>query len=279
MRKEFFQIPKFKNYTASRDGRIRPFPRLMKGKNGHMVPHKWVRDMAFKKREFGYCVSFMGISYRVDELVAATFIGRKPKSKFVWHKNGNLFDNRSKNLAYKTLYEIHNLNVKNCTEIIGYPNYILSKTGIVVNKTTGRRLSTPYGIANKCLVVRLWKGNKSRMFNLYRLLGIHFRPNPENKKEVHHKDYDRMNISLNNLYWATPSENMKDAYDTGHCKEFYEKGFSHKLCKLTPEKLDLLFQRRKDGKKLVEIGKEFGLNWSYVSKILNGAVYGRVFSK
>lgn len=55
--------------------------------------------------------------------------------------------------------------------------------------------------------------NKSR--RLHRLLAIAFIPNPkpEEYNVVGHKDNDKSNYDLENLYWTNTSENTKKAYD------------------------------------------------------------------
>lgn len=128
-------------------------------------------------------------------------------------------------------------------------------------------------------VVRLWKENNTKLYNLYRLLALVYISNPENKKEVNHIDGNRMNFDLKNLEWVTASENMKHAYVNGLSKCNFEKGFKHKRSKLNNEKLDEIFERRKSGKKLNEIANEFGLNFQYVSRLLKGLTYGKVFAK
>ena len=47
------------------------------------------------------------------------------------------------------------------------------------------------------------------------LMGRHFIPNPDNHPWVLHKDDDRTNNSLSNLYWGTPSKNATDLWDNG----------------------------------------------------------------
>ena len=49
----------------------------------------------------------------------------------------------------------------------------------------------------------------------HRLVAKVFIPNPENKKEVNHIDGNKANTHVNNLEWATPSENCQHAHDTG----------------------------------------------------------------
>ncbi len=115
--------------------------------------------------------------------------------------------------------------------------------------------------------VGLWKENKTKYFTIHRLLAIHFIPNPENKKEVNHIDSNRSNFELANLEWATPSENMKHAFDSGHVKNSYQKGFNHKLCKLTPDKVKQIIEMRKMGKRLKQIGAEFNITPDHVCRI------------
>ena len=50
---------------------------------------------------------------------------------------------------------------------------------------------------------------------IHRLLGIHFIPNPDNHFHVLHKDDDKSNYSLDNLYWGNDSMNVKDCWDNG----------------------------------------------------------------
>lgn len=56
--------------------------------------------------------------------------------------------------------------------------------------------------------------NKEVRVLIHRLVAIAFIPNPENKREVNHKDSDRLNCNVENLEWVTPSENQRHSYDT-----------------------------------------------------------------
>ena len=43
---------------------------------------------------------------------------------------------------------------------------------------------------------------------LHRLIAEHFIPNTQNKKEVNHIDGNKINCAIENLEWATSSENL-----------------------------------------------------------------------
>ena len=51
-----------------------------------------------------------------------------------------------------------------------------------------------------------------KIHKIHRLLAEYFIPNPENKPCINHKDGNKLNNDLNNLEWATISENTKHAY-------------------------------------------------------------------
>jgi hypothetical protein len=102
--------------------------------------------------------------------------------------------------------------------IKGYEEcYEISNKGRVRNIKTGQIKTNSIGKVGYP-VVYLGKCNKylkaKRMY-LHRLLAEHFIPNPENKLTVNHIDGDKTNNNLDNLEWASYSENIKHAYDTG----------------------------------------------------------------
>ena len=56
------------------------------------------------------------------------------------------------------------------------------------------------------------ENRKQKIYKIHRLLAEHFIPNPENKPCVNHIDGNKLNNSLDNLEWATISENTKHSY-------------------------------------------------------------------
>lgn len=50
---------------------------------------------------------------------------------------------------------------------------------------------------------------------VHRLVGIHFIDNPNNHPQVGHKDHDKENNDVSNLYWTTQKQNTRDGIKAG----------------------------------------------------------------
>lgn len=84
------------------------------------------------------------------------------------------------------------------------PNYEITKTGLI------RNIHTKYVLIQqerlKYLRVRLNYGD-CKTYSVHRLVAEQFIPNPENKLEVNHKDFNTKNNNVENLEWVTRQEN------------------------------------------------------------------------
>ena len=69
------------------------------------------------------------------------------------------------------------------------------------------------------LTVRLCKNNKHKNFKVHRLVALTYIPNPENKPQVDHINRIRTDNSVNNLRWATQSENNMNTIAKNKLKE------------------------------------------------------------
>ena len=100
-------------------------------------------------------------------------------------------------------------------DIEGYTNYQISENGEVYNKKTGRELNPQI---NKGYL-RVTMGKKH--FLVHRLLALRFIDNPENKQCVDHIDRNPLNNKLENLRWATHSENTRNTKCIGYYIQKY----------------------------------------------------------
>ncbi len=91
-------------------------------------------------------------------------------------------------------------------EIKGFENYLISEDGTVINNKNGKIKSAYLNKDNGYLYVDLWKDNRSYKRPIHRLIAETFIPNPKRKLTVDHKDGNRLNNSIENLRWATYSE-------------------------------------------------------------------------
>ena len=85
-------------------------------------------------------------------------------------------------------------------------NYSINVNGEVRNDIT-KHIKKPFiNKKNNYLTVDLYKNNKSEKVPIHRLIAEAFIPNPENKPTVDHIDGNRQNNAIDNLRWATYSE-------------------------------------------------------------------------
>lgn len=88
-------------------------------------------------------------------------------------------------------------------------NYEVSTYGNIRNKITQKILKgrlTKSGYLQVSL--KIDETNKFSNRYIHRLVAIYWIDNPENKREVNHKDGNKENNNINNLEWVTSSENQ-----------------------------------------------------------------------
>ena len=78
-------------------------------------------------------------------------------------------------------------------------------------------------------LVRLYKKAQQQDRLVSRIVAEHFIENPNNYKEVNHKDGDKSNNSYSNIEWCTRSQNMTHAIKMGLAKRFGENCGTSKL--------------------------------------------------
>ena len=122
---------------------------------------------------------------------------------------------------YEGLYQVSNLGRAKSLD-----RYIKGK-GHSLQFKKGRILK-PMKDNNGYLKVRLCNGEKSKTFNLHRLVAEAFIDNPDNLPQVNHKDENKTNNVVTNLEWCDSRYNKN--YGTRN-KRISEKMTNGKLSK------------------------------------------------
>lgn len=127
--------------------------------------------------------------------------------------------------------------------IDGFENYSISSLGkvrrdscTVVSKSGKVRTyeTKLFSTRNRCFGYPICgmtnhKTGKSKSWRVHILVALMFIPNPENKKQVNHKDGNKVNNCVDNLEWMTPLENTHHAIATGLRKDHGEHSSQSRL--------------------------------------------------
>lgn len=162
-------------------------------------------------------------------------------------------------------------------------NYEVSNMGRVrsvdrkVNSWNGGRVSK--GIILKTWInrydyemVTFQDTDTKKSYGVHRLVALAFIPNPDNKPEVNHEDGNKVNNNVENLTWATFSENRKHAFETG--LQYGVKGQDNVNAKLTDEKVIELFEKYKTNNySMQQLADKYDSSLTVVSTIINGTAW------
>ena len=149
-------------------------------------------------------------------------------------------------------------------EIKGYPRYLVSNSGIVVDLHNNVEM-TQSSNARGYLVVTLVNTEGRKTHQVHRVVLAAFVFNPENKPQVNHKDAIKSNNWVDNLEWATQQENM------AHAKKLrlHRRGDNHPGRKLNSEQVAKIRELHKTGLyKQQNLAEKFSVHHSTISLIL-----------
>jgi hypothetical protein len=93
------------------------------------------------------------------------------------------------------------------------PHFTLYSDGRLYNHKTKK--FKKWSNSNGYMVTSILENGRLRFVRQHRLLAESFIPNIEQKKDVNHINGIKNDNRLENIEWATRSENMKHAFDTG----------------------------------------------------------------
>lgn len=93
-------------------------------------------------------------------------------------------------------------------EIPGYQGYYASASGSVYSSKSNRLLSLHFTTDGYTFYTVNISGVQHTL-QAHRAVALAWLPNPERKPEVHHKDEDKTNNSVDNLAWVSRLVNMR----------------------------------------------------------------------
>lgn len=111
--------------------------------------------------------------------------------------------------------------------IPGFPHYVASNHARIksidrwVNHNYGGRclkkgkVMSQYINTDGYLTTGITENGRTRTQGVHRLVALAWKPNPENKPEVNHKDGNKLNCRPSNLEWVTVQENAQHAFRIG----------------------------------------------------------------
>jgi hypothetical protein len=150
----------------------------------------------------------------------------------------------------------------NSKKVLGFENYVIYENGSILGPK-GNFLA-PWMGRGGYLKICLKQKPKVRWVYLHRLMCENFIDNPLNKKEINHKDGDKLNNCLSNLEWVTKSENGLHAFLNGlNHAAVGEKSANHKLT----DKDIVQIRSMRGIITQKEIGKIFGINDRHICQI------------
>lgn len=118
----------------------------------------------------------------------------------------------------------------------------------------------------------LSRGHRTR--TIHRIVAETFIPNPKKLPQINHKDGIKTNNRVENLEWCTASHNVRHAYANGLAKVAIGNK-SHRTI-IPDEELQVIRYRFGSGERQSIIAKDYGVDQSHISRIVNFHKRGRV---
>lgn len=148
-------------------------------------------------------------------------------------------------------------------DIEGYEGiYQVSSFGRVKSFKGGREKFLKVALKTNYVALCGEPTNAPKAYMVHRLVAIAFIPNPENKPEVNHKDFNRSNNNVNNLEWNTRRENLEHFYNSD--RRLLTVGINSYHAKITESAVHHIRERKMPVRKY---GKLYGIHNATVSKI------------
>lgn len=120
------------------------------------------------------------------------------------------------NKYVKNHYLYHDMKYDECFKTIdGFPHYKICVDGTIFSDVGFHYTKVKTHINNGYMVVGLWNNNTYTSKTLHTLIATHFLNNNNNLPCVLHKNDDKLDNTLENLYFGTKQDNANDKVKNG----------------------------------------------------------------
>lgn len=159
-----------------------------------------------------------------------------------------------------------------------FTNYEITRTGEIRRKIGDRcrthRYPSQHYDKDGYKTVALFNNSKRKTCKVHRLVADTFIPNPLDKPHVNHKNGKKDDNYVNNLEWATESENTIHAHETGLVKK--RLGSNVGTSKLNEDSVAEIKKLLMQGNKQYKIAEQFGVSKQLISCIKKGEIWSHV---
>lgn len=164
-------------------------------------------------------------------------------------------------------------------KVKGFEKYLVNRKGDIFNTKLNRRM-TPHE-KDGYLWMQLNENGKRKYKSVHRMVAEAYIPNPENKRCINHKDFNRKNNHYLNLEWVTDSENLNHTYKNGRGETQREncKKLGIKCRKLSIEDVRKIFEFKNEGMTNIHIAEYFKVHKETISRIIRGITYKNILDE
>jgi len=191
----------------------------------------------------GLNVNVKQIKKRVCMLVATTFVENPNSYYLLKFKDGNRLNLNNNNIEWTdNPYD----SDQNCVKMKNFDIYEISESGIRNIETKGELIIQNSDDSTDAYpTTRLIDNNgKCNIEYIHVLMAEQYIPNPDNLPQVNYIDGDSNNFNLDNLEWATRSENSQHAVDTG-LTTYDNRGKHYEILDEYDNVIDTVISKRK----------------------------------